>query len=611
MKLANKAVLPSALSADKSPKAKRSGLGEIHSALLHAAYGRMPLTILMASMCALVLGGIGWPFLPSTPLAIWVGTILVVSLEYGVFLMWFKRAAPAEPALLRWDRLFTVHAALAGLAWSIGPVLMIPEGSLFVALPIAILLCVCGVGTISYVEHRKGMQSFLVCALVPPSVAAWQANESLMQLMALALLIGMVVFVVAGYEANKTIRLLYLERAKFHAAMNTANAANDAKSQFLANISHEISLPVNGVIGMTDLALNMALNNEQRGYLHAAKSSAQSLLLILNDVLDFSKIEVGKLNIEHIPFSLRHIVMDTLAAIEMRAAVKGLKLVCELPADLPGLMRGDPGRMRQVLTILCDNAIKFTRQGQIVVRAKWAYSGAGAVNVKLYVRDTGIGIPEDKQKLIFTAFSQVDASTTPQFGDRGLGLTISARLVELMGGRIGVKSQVHQGSTFYFSAKLGRVAGLGDPPPADGRSTTVTDDPSVLSSQYALSVLLVDDNKVNQILAIKLLERWGHKVALAENGREAVDLFPTESWDLILMDLQMPVMNGLEATGLIRALESAEQHVPIIAMTTHAMESDRELGREVGIDDYLFKPLTRVSLQEMLSRHCPAVRTVL
>jgi PAS domain S-box-containing protein len=376
-------------------------------------------------------------------------------------------------------------------------------------------------------------------------------------------------------------------------AKRSAEAASQAKSDFLANMSHEIRTPMNGVIGMTDLALELEQSATQREYLRIVKSSAQSLMVILNDVLDFSKIEAGKLNIEAVRFSLVETMEDTLKTLRSRASQKGLILDSVLQPDLPNEVLGDPVRLRQIVTNLCDNAIKFTAQGGVYVQVHGA-PHAGGYELHLSVRDTGIGIPADKQKGVFEAFSQADTSTTRRFGGTGLGLTICARLVELMGGRIWLDSVEGQGSTFHFTLLVQAALPVGTAP-----APTVS-----AAAQHArsLQVLLVEDHPINQLLATTLLKKWQHSVVLAKNGQEAVDLFATQRWDIVLMDMQMPVMGGLEATRLIRAGEPVGQHTPIVAMTANAMDSDRQACLEAGMDDHLAKPFNAVGLQAVLER---------
>ena len=421
-------------------------------------------------------------------------------------------------------------------------------------------------------------------------------------------------------------------------ASQRAKAASQAKSEFLANMSHEIRTPMNGVIGMTDLALERATDPAQRDYLNTVVSSAQSLMVILNEILDFSKIEAGQLTIEQIPFDLGQLLSDTLASLDARTRLKGLALDLELPPELPGLMMGDPGRIRQVLTNLCDNAIKFTQVGGLTVRLNITNSRRGEFEAQISVSDTGVGIPAAKQKLIFEAFSQADASTTRQYGGTGLGLTICARLVELMGGRIWVDSELDKGSTFHFIVKLqpadvaavtgfanaiaepsvqaaGAPAAQPDSPPIEAVPETAVLPPKATAVDIApapsppapasrtLRILLVEDHPVNQILATTLLKKWGHTVVLADNGQKAVDLFPTSHWDLVLMDMQMPVMGGLEATALIRSNEPSSHRTPIIAVTANAMEADREACLKAGMDDFLSKPFNSAALQTLLTKY--------
>jgi signal transduction histidine kinase/ActR/RegA family two-component response regulator len=391
-------------------------------------------------------------------------------------------------------------------------------------------------------------------------------------------------------------------------ARTRAEAANLAKSEFLANMSHEIRTPMNGVIGMTELALDLSANPVQRGYLETVIGSAQALMVILNEVLDFSKIEAGQVHIERIAFDLGQVVTDSLVSVKLRSANKGLTLNCELPDDLPALLLGDPGRIRQVLTNLCDNAIKFTARGGLRVGLRWTDDPTDGVQVQLSVTDTGVGIAPEKQQLIFDAFSQADSSTTRQFGGTGLGLTICARLVALMGGRIWVESEPGAGSSFHFTLNLGRadsVPALPTPlPEPDATPATVTETSPAAAKPRSLHILLAEDHPVNQMLATALLKKWGHEVVLAANGQEAIALFPTQRWDIVLMDMQMPVMGGLEATQWIRANELPGQRVPVVAVTANALEGDRDACTQAGMDDHLSKPFAAKALQALLTRHC-------
>ncbi len=479
------------------------------------------------------------------------------------------------------------------------------------------ILRVTGICSVEYVaeEQTAGTggerpKSFRILLRSPQDVVLlsgpswWNAAHALLVLAAvftvtLAALCWVAVLRAGLKRQTRTIRRQLEEAA---ALKEAAESANRAKSDFLANMSHEIRTPLHGILGMADLAAESGQEQERRHYLDLVKQCGRSLLTVINDILDLSKIEAGCMKLDRAPFHLREFLNRVAAVLTVSARQKGLESSMSVESTVPDGLVGDSGRLNQILLNLTGNSIKFTETGSVAIHvecdapAEAARGGTGSVRLRFSVRDTGIGIDSDKLATIFEAFEQADNSVTRKYGGTGLGLAITRRLVAMMDGRVWVESVRGKGSTFYFTATFPLAAGLSAP------QTPSHAEPERPAITRQLRLLLAEDNPVNQLLAVRVLEKQGHKVVVVSNGQEAVEVSSRGDFDAVLMDVQMPVLDGLMATRQIREREiRTGGHVPIVALTAHAMDGNQKACTEAGMDTFLSKPIQASQLLAVLN----------
>ena len=538
-----------------------------------------------------------WPSAPRTLLTVWYLLHHTVTLCRYLLLRAYNTANPPVAIAPLWARRFVVGTVAAGTVWGIcGSVLFPPAGDpaqFFISI---YLIGTAATGMFTLSAYFLSFIPLAAGALVPMIVWLLVSGVPSMQFAGGASFLFVYITFSNGRRFERiTVDAIRL-RLELSESKEAAEAASKAKSQFLANMSHEIRTPMNGVLGIAEILLAAPLNAIQRRHVETLYRSGQSLLDVINDVLDFSKIEAGKLDLRTHDFSLRALLAEVTDSFITTAAGKGLTLSLVASAEVPVGAHGDEPRLRQVLTNLIGNAIKFTDVGEVTV----AVSYPDRRRLRFEVRDTGIGLAPDEAALVFDAFAQADGSHARRFGGTGLGLTISRQLIKLMGGEIGVESTRGKGSTFWVSLPF-------DPPRAPLPESS---GPKLRTADRRLHgrVLLVEDNAVNQLVAQTFLEELQVDVAVANNGRTAVERVSSERFDLVLMDCQMPDMDGFEATAIIRQKErigSRGRAIPIVALTANAVEGDRERCIAAGMDDYLSKPFNRDQLAALLVRWLP------